>query len=178
MCVPHVEQKCRVNWSELWYRVRADRSGVGAEGSWVMLMYEVRREPEMRREVVQLQRCDAIGSFEFGSVKVWVAEAQEQDKIRERVLILRVRVLLVERDRAWMEMLGQERVESASFSKCGLMRDGCGVRRGSTPRISSEAFSTPTSSATAAKVCYEVPAPDTWLLISGNCLTPRSQLDH
>lgn len=65
-----MEQKCRVNLSELWYGVRADTSGVGAEGSWVMLMYEVRREPEMRREVVQLQRCDIIGRFEFGRVKV------------------------------------------------------------------------------------------------------------
>lgn len=67
---------------------------------------------------------------------------------------------------------------SQLFFKDGLMMDGCGVRRGSTPRISSEAFSTSTSSATAAKACYEVPAPDTWLLLSSNCLMPRSRLDH
>lgn len=49
-----------------------------------MLMYEVSREPEIRREVSQLQRCEARGSLDSGTMKLCVAEPQEQDIVNSR----------------------------------------------------------------------------------------------
>lgn len=84
MCVPHVEQKCLVSLSELWYGVVVDKSGLTAEEPWVISMYEVRREPEMRREVLQLQRWEGRGSLVMGMLNVWVVELHEHATISSR----------------------------------------------------------------------------------------------
>lgn len=53
-------------------------------------MYEVSREPEIRREVSQLQRCEDSGRDAMGMLKIWVAVPQEQDTVSSRtVSILR-----------------------------------------------------------------------------------------
>lgn len=49
-----------------------------------MLMYEVKREPEIRREVSQLQRCEDNGNDEVGTLKVNLAAPQEQDTVSSR----------------------------------------------------------------------------------------------
>lgn len=61
--------------------MRAARSGFAADQSCVTLTYDVRREPEIRREVSQLQRWEGSGSLECGTVKVWVAELQEHETL-------------------------------------------------------------------------------------------------
>lgn len=53
-----------------------------------MFMYEVRREPDMRREVSQLQRCEGSGSLYVGTVKVCVAVPQEQETVRVREVLM------------------------------------------------------------------------------------------
>lgn len=58
-----------------------------------MLMYEVSREPEIRREVLQLHRCEGIGRVVVGMLKVWVAAPQEQDTVSSRkVSVLAMRL--------------------------------------------------------------------------------------
>tara|TARA_R110002003_G_scaffold534_5_gene20221 strand:+ start:13004 stop:13282 length:279 start_codon:yes stop_codon:yes gene_type:complete len=47
-------------------------------------MYDVSRAPEMRREMLQLQRWAGRGREEEGTRKVWVAAPQEQDTVRLR----------------------------------------------------------------------------------------------
>lgn len=59
-----------------------------------MLMYEVRREPEMRREVSQLQRWEGRGRLAVGRLNVWVVELHEHAIVSSRdVFILTVHPL-------------------------------------------------------------------------------------
>jgi hypothetical protein len=53
-----------------------------------MLMYEVNREPDIRREISQLQRCEDKGRAELGTVKVCVDSPQEQDTVRSREVFI------------------------------------------------------------------------------------------
>ncbi len=72
--------------------MREERSGLVADELWVMLMYEVNREPEIRREVSQLQRCEGKGRDAVGTVKVCFDAPQEQETVRYReVLMMRGR---------------------------------------------------------------------------------------
>lgn len=66
--------------------MRAERFGFAANGLCVMLMYEVSKDPEIRREVSQLQRCDGNGKDATGTLKVCVAAPQEQDTVSSRDL--------------------------------------------------------------------------------------------
>ena len=55
-----------------------DSSGFEFENSFLMLMYEVIREPDILREVSQLQSCEVSGGAEMAIVNVWVAAPHEQ----------------------------------------------------------------------------------------------------
>lgn len=83
-----MEQKCLIKRSELWYGVRAERSGLATKLPCVMLTYEVNREPEMRRDVSQLHRCDDSGREDSGTLKVWVAAPHEQDTVSSRRIVM------------------------------------------------------------------------------------------
>lgn len=53
-----------------------------------MLKYEVNNDPEIRREVSQLQRSEGIGRLELGTVKVWVAKPQEHSTVSSREALI------------------------------------------------------------------------------------------
>ena len=74
---------------ELSYAVRHDVFGlVGEVEGCVMLIYEVNKEPEMRREMSQLQRCDGNGSDDCGTWKMCAAAPHEQDTVSSFVAII------------------------------------------------------------------------------------------
>lgn len=51
-------------------------------------MYDVSKEPDIRREVSQLQRCVTSGSLETGMLKLCVAEPHEHETIRLREALI------------------------------------------------------------------------------------------
>lgn len=53
-----------------------------------MLIYEVNRVPEMRREMSQLQRCVGSGREDIGTLKVWDALPQWQDTASSLVSLI------------------------------------------------------------------------------------------
>lgn len=66
----------------------ATRLGFGADKSRVILIYEVIREPDIRREVLQLHRWEASGRSETGRLKVWVAAPHEQVTLRSPEMLM------------------------------------------------------------------------------------------
>ena len=73
-------------------------------------MYEVSREPEIRREVSQLHRCEESGRDAVGTSKMWVAVPQKQDTVSSR----KASILC-------------ESVSSQPFSVCGGVSSGGSV---------------------------------------------------
>jgi hypothetical protein len=68
--------------------VQADVSGFAAPVSCVMLTYDVSSEPEMRREMSQLQRWLGSGNAEVGTENVCVAALHEHDTARFLVVMV------------------------------------------------------------------------------------------
>lgn len=62
----------------------AERSGCRVESPCVISTYDVSSEPDTRREVSQLHRCDCNGSEEAGTLNVWVAAPHEQESVSFR----------------------------------------------------------------------------------------------
>ncbi len=50
----------------------------------MILIYKVSSDPEIRREVSQLQRWEGNGKDDVGTLNVWVAAPQEQDTVSSR----------------------------------------------------------------------------------------------